>query len=109
MSTFSKDYLHSLFSLEGRTALCTGATRGIGAKMAIALASAGAKVLLVQRSTENTATLDHIRSFEGQAEIVVCDLSDAAAVKQLVRKVVEAGHVLDIVVNCKTGGSRHPD
>jgi 2-dehydro-3-deoxy-D-gluconate 5-dehydrogenase len=37
-----------LFSLEGRTALCTGATRGIGAQMAIALAEAGADILLVQ-------------------------------------------------------------
>lgn len=37
-----------LFSLEGRTALFTGATRGIGAQMAIALAEAGADILLVQ-------------------------------------------------------------
>ena len=37
-----------LFSLEGRTALVTGGTRGIGQAMAIALAEAGADVLLVQ-------------------------------------------------------------
>lgn len=38
----------SLFSLEGRTALVTGGTRGIGQAMAIALAEAGADVVLVQ-------------------------------------------------------------
>ena len=40
--------LQQLFSLEGQTALVTGGTRGIGQAMAIALAEAGADVLLVQ-------------------------------------------------------------
>lgn len=40
--------LPSMFSLDGQTALITGATRGIGQAMAVALAEAGANILLVQ-------------------------------------------------------------
>lgn len=42
--------LVNLFSLAGRTAVITGGTRGIGAAMAIALAEAGADIILVQVS-----------------------------------------------------------
>ena len=42
--------MHELFSLEGQSALVTGGTRGIGAAMALALAEAGANILLVQVS-----------------------------------------------------------
>jgi 2-dehydro-3-deoxy-D-gluconate 5-dehydrogenase len=43
---------NALFSLEGQTALITGCTRGIGQAIAIALAEAGADVLLVQVSQQ---------------------------------------------------------
>lgn len=98
-------YLSSLFSLEGKTALCTGATRGIGQAMALALARAGANVVLVQRSTENQETLEAVKKMGREGQIVVCDLADNKAVKGLVRHVTaELGITLDIVVNCT---SRH--
>lgn len=44
----AENILTRLFSLEGRTAVVTGATRGIGEEMAIALAEAGANIILIQ-------------------------------------------------------------
>lgn len=48
--------IQELFSLRGRTALVTGGTRGIGQSMAIALAEAGADILLVQVRMEPAAS-----------------------------------------------------
>ena len=97
-----RDYLSHLFSLSGKTALITGATRGIGASMALALARAGADLVLVQRSTENKETHDQIKALGRKVDIVVCDLADKAQVGGLIAKVVGQGHTLDIVVNCES-------
>ncbi|CAK9781879.1 NAD(P)-binding protein [Cutaneotrichosporon oleaginosum] len=100
-------YLDQLFGLHGKTALITGATRGIGADMAVALAKAGANIVLVQRNTSNTETQERIRAVGRQADIVVCDLADAAAVGGLIASVTQT-RTLDIVVNCGGIQRRHP-
>lgn len=89
-----------LFSLEGRTALITGATRGIGQSLALALAEAGADVVLIQRDTSNTATKQMIEKVGRKATIVIADLADRDQLKGLVKKVVADGHDIDILVNC---------
>ncbi|KAJ5247385.1 2-dehydro-3-deoxy-D-gluconate 5-dehydrogenase [Penicillium chermesinum] len=99
----------SLFSLEGRIALVTGGTRGIGQAMAIALAEAGADVVLVQRDTSNTATKDHITNQIGRkAWIHIAELSDRKAVKDIVPALVSQGIKPDILVNCAGIQRRHP-
>lgn len=111
----SNSYLDSLFSLKGKSCLATGSTRGIGQTMAIALAKAGADIVLVQRSTENQETLNQIKALGRKAEIVVCDLSDRQQVRGLIKKVTgEMGWTLDIVVNCggiqrRTPAENFPD
>ena len=90
------DALQSPFSLEGRTALVTGAGRGIGRSCALALAQAGAEVWLVARSgDEVNQVAAEIRESGAQARAVACDVTDLTAV----RRTIAAIPVLDILVN----------
>ncbi|KAL4929885.1 putative 2-deoxy-D-gluconate 3-dehydrogenase [Aspergillus undulatus] len=103
------DSVQSLFSLEGQTALVTGGTRGIGAAMAIALAEAGADIILVQRDASNTATRDHIiNTLKRNATIHTAELSDRAAVKAIIPTLVTSGHNPTILLNCAGIQRRHP-
>jgi len=92
-----------LFSLKGQTALVTGASRGIGAAIALALAQAGAFVILAQRDVSNTSTLDAIKADPAAAgaTIIKCDLSDLGQVKGVfdeALKVAPQGRI-EILVN----------
>lgn len=99
----------SLFSLSGRTAVVTGGTRGIGQAMALALAEAGADIILIQRDESNTATRDEIISRLGRkAHIHVAELSDRKAVKEIIPAVVSQGFKPDILLNCAGIQRRHP-
>lgn len=97
-----------LFSLQGRTALITGATRGIGQALAIALAEAGADVVLVQRDESNQATREAVEKLGRKASIVTADLASASDVAGLTKRVLDAGHDIDILVNCGGIQRRHP-
>ncbi|KAI5307789.1 hypothetical protein KEM55_007425, partial [Ascosphaera atra] len=99
----------SMFSLEGKTALVTGGTRGIGAAMAIALAEAGADIILVQRDENNTSTRDAITALGRKASIYVAELSDRKAVQDIVPNIVKDGRQhLDILINCAGIQRRSP-
>ncbi len=87
--------------LAGKTALVTGASRGIGREVALRLASAGAKLALAAR---NAAALEEvaaaIREKGGEAHVFALDLADAAAVKTVVEEVIARfDRRLDILVN----------
>jgi len=100
--------LQDQFSLHGRVALVTGATRGIGKFMAIALAEAGSDLVLIQRDESNTTTRDEIRALGRNATIYTADLAHRNQIKQLVKTVLADGHDISILVNCGGIQRRHP-
>ena len=86
--------------LNGQTAIVTGASRGIGRAIALALATCGAKVACVARSADKlTETADAIRAAGGTAEIFACDVTDGQSVQQVVDSVLEKWAKLHILVN----------
>ncbi|KAK4506885.1 hypothetical protein PRZ48_000618 [Zasmidium cellare] len=100
--------VQQLFSLEGQTALVTGGTRGIGQAMAIALAEAGADVLLVQRNDSNQETKQAIEKLGRKAQIYTADLASNDSMKALLPKVLNDGHKVHILLNCGGIQRRHP-
>ena len=86
--------------LTGQSAIVTGASRGIGKSIALALGSAGAKVACVARNEEKLReTAEAIASAGGEAAVFACDVADAGAVQKVVDSVVEKWGQLDVMVN----------
>ena len=89
-----------MFSLKDRVALVTGASQGIGRATALALAQAGAKVVVTARNTEKLATVvSEIATAGGEALAVGMDVADAAQVKTGFRQALDKFGKLDILVN----------
>ncbi len=84
-----------MFSLNGKTALVTGASGGIGGAIAKALASQGARVAL---SGTRVEALEKVQAEIAESVILPCNLSDAAAVDALVGQAEAALGKLDILV-----------
>jgi len=87
-------------SLSGRVAVVTGASRGLGKQMAMALAEAGATVALVARSGELLAKVKvEIESHGGKAQTFVADLREENEVARMARQVSDAAGAPDILIN----------
>ena len=86
-----------MFDLTGMTALVTGASGGIGSAIAKALAGQGARLALSGSNLEKLVAFK--AELGGDHVALPCNLSDAAAVDQLVPQAVEALGKLDILVN----------
>ncbi len=92
--------MNQSFSLKNKVALVTGASRGLGQAIAIALAQSGATVICSSSRPDGTlATRQKISEIGGQTAEVAADLSNRNAVKKLFESAVEKFGTIDILVN----------
>ena len=94
--------------LEGRTAIVTGASSGIGRAIAEHLGQAGARVILSGRTASSMEeSQKNIEEAGGQATVITADVRDVAQVRGLIDAAVDATGRLDIMVN--NAGLEYPD
>jgi 3-oxoacyl-(acyl-carrier-protein) reductase len=88
-------------NLDGKIALVTGGSRGIGKSIALALGQQGAKVALSYRSgeAEAKAVAEEIRAMGTDAFIARADVSEADSARELVKQVLDHYGAIDILVN----------
>ncbi len=95
----------ALFRLDGRVALVSGAGRGIGAASALALAEAGADVVVLSRTADQlNAVADQIRSLGRRSLAIPTDVTDADAIAAALDATIDTFGGLDVLISV-TGGS----
>ena len=95
----------NLFSLEGKVALVTGASRGIGRAIALGFAEAGADVGLAARSEEDLNTLaKEIEGLGRKAAVLPTDVRDRSSIQEMVDRTVSELGGLNVLVN-NAGGT----
>ncbi len=86
--------------LEGRVAIVTGASRGLGKAMSLALARSGAKLALVARDEAKMAAVcEEIRANGGDADVFRTDVTDEQQVRDLESRVLERFGAAHILIN----------
>lgn len=89
-----------MFRLDDKVAVVTGASRGIGKAISIAMAGAGAKVALISRGGEALEkAADEIRQNGGVASAHPCDITDKEKIAATIQEVVDQYGALHIIVN----------
>ncbi len=87
-----KSYLEELFSLKGKVAIVTGASRGIGLEIAIALAKSGADVFALGRTKK-------IKKYHKNFNYISCDISDEVAFKDICQNITKSKKNINILIN----------
>ena len=91
-------------NLKGKTALVTGAGKGIGKACAIALAEAGAKVIIISRTKKDLEKVDKIiKQTKGTSESYVCDVTNLTSFNKVLKRISR----LDVLVN--NAGTNRPE
>ncbi len=97
------------FRVDGKVAIITGAGRGIGAATALALAEAGADVVLASRTKEQLDSIaDQARAFDVRAVVVPMDVTENEALDALVQTTIDEYGRIDVVVNNAGGTMPRP-
>jgi 3-oxoacyl-[acyl-carrier protein] reductase len=102
IAVYNPALLHGGFmaGVEGRIALVTGASQGIGRACALLLAESGAKLALCARNQEKLEQLAaEIKGKGGEAEVLPLDVSNDEAIKAIVKSAIARFGKLDILVN----------
>lgn len=88
--------------IQGKTAIVTGGSRGIGAATAKKLASLGANIAVIYAGSEAAANAvcEECRAHGVKAEAFQCDVADFAQTKETVALIKEAFGTVDILINC---------
>lgn len=92
-------YLDGLFSLGGRTAIVTGASRGLGRAIAIALNGAGANVVLVGRNSDELGATKEMLTQKQNSSIVQCDVTSRNGMTHTFETTIAEFGSIDILVN----------
>jgi len=99
----------SLFELNGKVALVTGASSGIGQRQALALAQAGASVVLLGRRQSHLDTaVAKIEAIGGQAAALAVDLSDRTQLAEIATQATKPFGDIDILINAAGVNFRQP-
>ncbi|MBV8816308.1 MAG: SDR family oxidoreductase [Verrucomicrobia bacterium] len=86
--------------LKDKVAIITGASKGLGKAMALALGSAGANIALVSRDAERLkSVMEEVNNAGGSARVFVANVSDEKQVRQLECDVLQTFHAVDILIN----------
>lgn len=89
----------NFFDLTGKTAVVTGAGRGLGEAIAVGLAGAGADLVLVTNSTPAEKTASKVRELGRRAITIQTDVSDRTKLPAIIEKTIEEFGKIDILVN----------
>lgn len=104
-----KKVLEDLYQLQGKTAVVTGAGRGIGRAVADLFAAAGARVVVADiLAAEADAAAAEIRKKGGEALAVTVDIADETAVKQLYAQATQQFSSVDVLVHCAAIFPKYP-